>query len=158
MREIGPMFGRYDAEKTAPEVERAFMVMLRAGGFAPIPPALLGKNVIFEYDSPVKRIRQQIEAAAAKQWAAEMLQLGQVKPEANDLVNVDELGRFAAESIGIPSRIVNSRETVEAIRQARSEAMQAEKQAAGIVTAAEVAKTGAEAADKLGLTQNQRAA
>ncbi|MDO8683703.1 MAG: portal protein, partial [Armatimonadota bacterium] len=66
IREVGPMYGRYDTEKTAPEAERAFMVMLRAGGFAPIPPALQGKNVVFEYDSPVKRIRKQIEAAAAR--------------------------------------------------------------------------------------------
>lgn len=153
MREIGPMFGRYDTEKTAPEVERAFMVKLRAGGFSPIPKALMGQNVVFEYDSPVKRIRQQIEAAAARQWAAEMLELGQVKQEAADLVNVEELGRFSAQALGIPSRIVNSRETVAAIQQSRMEAMQAEQEAAGIATAAEVAKTGAEAVDKLGLMQ-----
>ena len=94
IREIGPMYGRYDTEKTAPEAERAFMVMLRAGGFAPIPKALQGKNVVFEYDSPVKRIRKQIEAAAARQWAAGMIELGQFKPEALDLINEDELGSF----------------------------------------------------------------
>ena len=38
----------YDTEKTAPETERAFMVMLRAGAFAPIPPSLQGKNIFFE--------------------------------------------------------------------------------------------------------------
>lgn len=152
IREIGPMYGRYDTEKTAPEAERAFMVMLRAGGFLPVPPALQGKNVVFEYDSPVKRIRKQVEAAAARQWAAGIVELGQVKPEALDLINEDELGRFEAEALMIPHRIVNSRETVEAIREARLEAQAQQQQAANIAAAAEVAKTGAEAASKLGFT------
>jgi hypothetical protein len=152
IREIGPMYGRYDTEKTAPEAERAFMVMLRAGGFAPIPPALQGKNVVFEYDSPVKRIRKQIEAAAARQWAAGMIELGQFKPEALDLINEDELGRFEAESLVIPHRIVNSRETVAAIREARLAAQQQQQEAANMAAAVEVAKTGAEAASKLGIT------
>jgi Bacteriophage head to tail connecting protein len=152
IREIGPMYGRYDTEKTAPEAERAFMVMLRAGGFAPIPKALQGKNVVFEYDSPVKRIRKQIEAAAARQWAAGMIELGQVKPEALDLINEDELGRFEAESLVIPHQIVNSRETVAAIREARLAAQQQQQVAANMAAAVDVAKTGAEAASKLGFT------
>ena len=152
IREIGPMYGRYDTEKTAPETERAFMVMLRAGGFAPIPPALQGRNVVFEYDSPVKRIRKQIEAAAARQWAAGMVELGQIKPDALDLINEDELGRFEAEALVIPHRIVNSRETVMAIREARLAAQQQQQEAANMAAAVEVAKTGAEAASKLGIT------
>lgn len=157
IREVGPMYGRYDTEKTAPETERAFMVMLRAGGFAPIPPALQGKNVVFEYDSPVKRIRKQIEAAAARQWASGIIELGQIKPEALDLINEDELGRFEAEALVIPHKIVNSRETVAAIRQARLEAQQQQQEAANMAAAVEVAKTGAEAANKLGFTNGEAA-
>lgn len=152
IREVGPMYGRYDTEKTAPETERAFMIMLRAGGFAPIPPALQGKNVVFEYDSPVKRIRKQIEAAAARQWAAGMIELGQIRPDALDLINEDELGRFEAEALVIPHKIVNSRETVAAIREARLAAQQQQQEAANMAAAVEVAKTGAEAASKLGIT------
>lgn len=154
IREIGPMYGRYDTEKTAPEAERAFMVMLRAGGFAPIPKALQGKNVIFEYDSPVKRIRKQIEAAAARQWAAGMIEIAEFKPEALDLINADELGRFEAEALVIPHQIVNSRETVEAIREARLAAQQQQAQAAKMAEAMDIAKTGADAANKLGYTKD----
>ena len=154
IREIGPMYGRYDTEKTAPEVERAFMVMLRAGGFKPIPKALQGKNVVFEYDSPVKKIRKQIEAAAARQWAAGMIELGQTKPDALDLINEDELGRFEAEALVIPHRIVNSRETVAAIREARLEAQQRQQEAADAAAAMEVAKTGADAASKMGFSKD----
>lgn len=158
MREIGPMFGRYETEKTAPENERAFMIMLRAGSFAPIPKALQGRNVAFEYDSPTKRIRQQIEASAARMWAAEMIQLGEVKPGALDLINEDELGRFSAQALNLPNQIVNSRETVAAIREERAAAMEQQQKAQSIMTAAEVAKTGAEAASTMGLVNQTKQA
>lgn len=153
IREIGPVFGRLESGDTVPTVERSFMVMLRNGGFAPIPEVLQGRNVVFVYDSPTKRIRKQIEAATARMWALEMLQLGEVKPEAIDLVNVDELGRFSAEALGIHRSIVNSEETVEQIRQVRAEAMEAQQMAAGAQAAMDIAKTGAEAADKAGMVE-----
>lgn len=160
MREIGPIFGRLETDDTAPTVERAFMIMLRANAFLPIPEVLQGRNIRFEYDSPVKRIRQQIEAASARIWAEEMVLLSQTKPEALDLINVDELGRFSAEALAIPRQVVNSADVIAEIRQARQEAAEAERQAQVIqrnmVTineGAEVLKTGAEAASKAGLIQ-----
>ena len=106
IREIGPVFGRLETDYTAPIVERSFQLMLRAGALAPVPEVLQGRSVRFEYQSPVKRIRQQIEATAARDWALQMIELGQVKPEALDLINVDALGRFSAEAMGLPAEIV----------------------------------------------------
>lgn len=150
IREIGPLFGRYETEKTGPEVERAFMLMLRAGSFGPIPQSLQGKNVVFTYESPVKRIRKQIEAAAARLWAESMLVLAQSKPEAADLVDVDALGRFSADALGIPKGIVVSPDIVNARREQRAQEMQAQQQAAMMAATVDVVKTGAEAAEKVG--------
>lgn len=160
IREIGPVFGKLETDYTAPMVERAFMVMLRAGGFAPIPKILQGQNIRFEYESPVKRIRQQIEASAARMWAMELAELAQFKPESLDLINVDELARFTATAMRIPRGIVNSTDVVEQIRLQRQQAMAAQQQAMAIQQAADIAKTGAEAADKAGLIEKstQRAA
>lgn len=153
IREIGPTFGKLETDDTAPTVERAFMIMLRAGGFAPIPKVLQGQNIRFEYDSPVKRIRQQIDAAAARLWAQEMIELGQTKPEAIDLINADELGRFSAEALGIPKKIVNGEEEVEEIRNARQQALEEQQRAEQLAATAEIAKTGAEAANTAGLVE-----
>lgn len=153
IREIGPVFGKLESDYTAPMVERAFMIMLRAGAFPPIPKALQGQNVRFEYDSPVKQIRQQIEATAAKQWAAEVIQLSQFKPEAADLINIDELGRFTAEATGIPKKIVNSEDAVQELRMQRQQMLEVQQQQEAIATGVAILKTGAEAADKAGLTQ-----
>jgi len=129
IREIGPVFGRQETDYTAPMVERGFNIMLRNGGFLPIPEVLQGKDVKFEYESPVKKIRQQIEASAAKMWAAEIIDLSKAKPEAIDLVNADELGRFTAKASGIPESIVNGVDTVAQIRAERQQAMQEQAEA-----------------------------
>jgi hypothetical protein len=150
MCEVGPIFGRWEATRTVPEVERGFMIILRGGGFAPIPDILSEAQIVFEYDSPVKRIRKQIEAAAAKMWAAEMIELGQVKPGALDLINEDEIGRFSADAAGLPKSLVNSEEVVAQVRQARQEAAARQAEFAALDQAVSTIKTGAEAVDKAG--------
>lgn len=140
IREIGPVFGRLETDYTAPMIERSFNIMLRAGAFDPIPEALQGKSVRFEYQSPIKRSRQQIEAEAARLWAEEIALMAEVKPEMLDLINGDALARFSAEAKGISRAIVNNTEQVAQIRQQRAEAeAQAEEMgqiAQGVDTAA----------------------
>lgn len=144
IREIGPVFGRLETDYTAPVIERAFRIMLRAGHLLPIPDSLLGRSIRFEYESPVKRMRQQIEAAAARAWAmerAEMLKMG--VEDAMDIVDTDELGRFTAEAGGVPDRIVRGDDAVQALRQRRQQQQQA-------MAEAEQARMAAEAANKAG--------
>jgi hypothetical protein len=150
MREIGPTFGKLESDDTAPMVERSFMLMLRNGGFAEIPEVLQGQNIRFEYNSPVKRIRQQVDAAAARMWAEEMIVLGQTRPEALDLINVDELGRFSAEAASIPKGIINSPEVVEAIRQQRMEAQAKEEEMMQMQEMTNMAQQGAEISNAVG--------
>jgi hypothetical protein len=155
IREIGPVFGRLESDYTAPMVERGFAILLRAGQFHPIPEILQGQNIRFEYESPVGRIRRQIEASAARMWAREQMEFAQLQPEAMDIVNGDEIGRFTADAIGLPRKLVNSTEKVEAIRAARQQAIEAQAQAEAIGATAEVLKTGAEAANAAGLVQEE---
>jgi len=153
IREIGPIFGRLETDYTAPMVERAFMIMLRGGAFLPIPEVLQGENIRFEYESPVKRIRQQIEAASARIWVQEALAIGQVRPEVIDLVNFDEYGRFSAEALGIPRKLVNGKEQVQQIREQRQQAMEAQQQALALQQGLDMAKVGAETLDKAGMVE-----
>lgn len=141
IREIGPVFGRLETDYTAPIVERSFNIMLRAGALAPIPESLQGQGVRFEYQSPIKRLRQQVEAAAAQQWAIEQIELSEIKPEAADLINVDGLGRFKAKAAGLPHDIVNSPETVEAIREQRAQAQAEAAQMEQVQAATDAAST-----------------
>lgn len=144
MREIGPAFGRLESDDTAPTVERAFMLMLRGGGFLPIPEVLQGQSIRFIYDSPVKRIRQQIEAASARLWAQEIIAIAEFKPQALDLINEDGLARFSHEALGLPNSVINGREVVDQIREARAaqqQALQQQEMMRAAVDTAEVAAT-----------------
>ena len=155
IREIGPVFGRLETDYLAPTVERSFQIMLRSGSFGEIPESLQGQDVRFEYESPVKRIREQAEATAARLWATEMLGYAQAKPEALDLVEVEELGRFSAESLNLPPRIVASREKMQQLREQRAEAAQAQQEAALIQQAAEVANQGGQAVERFARAEQQ---
>ena len=146
IREIGPVFGRMETDYTAPMVERAFMVMLRAGAFAPIPKVLQGQNIRFEYDSPVIRIRRQIEASATRLWIGEQIEVANStqRIEILDNINFDESARFSHGALGIPKKILNSEDVVANIRQARMQAMAAQQEAATLQAGMEAAKVGSE--------------
>jgi hypothetical protein len=154
IREMGPVFGRFETDYTAPMVERVFRIMLRAGAFAQIPDALSGKIVRIEYESPVKKIREQTAAMGARQWVAGQIELATStgRPDILDIVDFDAYGRFAAEATAIPHQMVNGSEAVEALRQQRAEQQRQAQQAQAVEQAARLADTVAGAADKAGLT------
>lgn len=156
IREIGAIFGRLESDYTGPTVERAFMIMLRAGAFPPIPPILQGSNIRFEYESPVIKIRRQVEATAARMWVEEQVKLflETEKVEILDTVNFDAHARFTAEALNIPSQIVNSQEHVEEVRKNRMEAMAAAQEAEMMEKSIMAAKTGAEVAEKTAKAQS----
>jgi hypothetical protein len=131
LRELGGVFGRLESDYIAPIVERTFSVMLRNGAFPEIPEALLGQNIRFEYESPIKKTRQQVEAASARQWKDDLLLLAQVDPGVLDILNAEEYARFQADANAVPLRLTNDTETVNAIREQRQademEAQQAQE-------------------------------
>ena len=136
MREMGGLFGRLESDYIAPVVERAFNVMLRAGAFPEIPEILQGQNVRFEFESPLKKVRQQIEAAAARNWKADIIELSTIRPEAVDVINVDQYARFQAEANSVPLDNMNDTETIAAIRQQRAEAEAAQQKMVEMVEGA----------------------
>ncbi len=154
IREMGPVFGRWETDYTAPWVERPFNIMLRAGGFAPVPEVLQNRDVRFEYESPVKRIREQAEALAAQEWARGLAELEAVSPGIFDNVDGDELAMFSAEALSLPNRLVRGRDGVAEIRETRAEAQQAAQEAEEIRGAAETADVAASAAQKAGLVES----
>ena len=128
-------------------VERSFSIMLRGGGFGEVPNILLGQNVRFEYESPVKKIRQQIEAAAARMWVQERVEraMAMQRPDMLDIINFNEYDRFTAEVTGLPHNLLNSEEAILALQQKRDEAMAAQQQLNTIQQIASAAKDGASA-------------
>jgi len=140
IREVGPIFGRLETDDSAPLVERSFKIMLRAGAFGPVPDVLAAKGVLFEYESPVKKIREQTQAQATVQWAQTLSAFEEVKPGAMDVVNFEELGRFTGVAASVPHQVMNSEETVAQVGTARAEAQQQQAELEQAGQAAEVMK------------------
>lgn len=141
IREIGPVFGRLETDYTGPLVERTFKIMLRANRLPMIPDILAGQSIRFEYESPVKKIRQQVEAAAARMWVAERVELATAtaRPDILDVVDFDEFARFEADAGQIPHKIVVGKEKVEKIRRDRAKQQQAMAQVQAASAAVDMA-------------------
>ena len=149
IREIGAVFGRLESDYLAPMVERSFSMLLRIGRFDPIPEVLRGQDVRFEYTSPIKRIREQSEMAAAQLWVQDIIQLSTINQDIVDLVDADELGRFGARALDLPTQLVVSREAVEAKREARAQQLQEQQEREKVAQEAEIAATGGKAAKSI---------
>ena len=159
--EMGPVFGRLEADYTAPMVERAFKLVLRAGGFKPVPPSLQGRSVVFEYESPVKRIRDQAQSVVDDQWVQRHVDLAIAtqRPEILDRVDFDGYSRISAEGLGVSKGVQNGDGRVDQMRQARAQALQEAQAAAEISSTVNTLDVAASAAQKAGLTnQNQQPA
>ena len=152
IREVGPVFGRQESDYTAPMVERAFKIMLRAGAFLPVPESLQGRSVRFEYESPVKKMRQLIHQAAASAWVKEHIEAAVAtgRPEILDPVNFNAYSRFSAKAKGIPHELVNSEDEIKRIREERQAAAEAANEMAMIQQGAATAKDAGAAAKSMG--------
>ncbi len=146
IREIGAVFGRLESDYLAPQIERSFRLLLKLGAFDPIPEVLLEQNVRFEYVSPIKRIREQTEAAAARLWVEELREIREIKPDIMDLANLDEIGRHAARALDLPVGMVVPREEVETLRNQREEEQREAAERDKVAQEAEIAATGGKAA------------
>ena len=152
IREVGPVFGIFETDYNMPLAQRAFNIMLREGGFAPIPPSLQGKSIKFVFELPVTKIKKQIQAAAAHQWVLEQADVAQMNPEQKHLINFEALGRFSHGALGLPHEIINSKEEFEkrvkeerAAQQAAAESLEAQEQAEMAATGAKAVKDVADA-------------
>lgn len=157
IREVGPVFGRFQTDYNEPMVDRSFRLLMREEAFGEIPEVLSGQNIKFEFDLPVDKIKKQVQSAAATDWAMQVMQMAQIAPEAKHLVNVDALARFKADAASLPHDIMNTREEVQAkveaenAKMAEMQKLQAADMQAGIIG------KGAKAAKDAGLIQDPNA-
>ena len=113
IREVGPVFGIFETDYNQPLAERSFNTMLRNGGFLPIPEVLAGQEVKFNFELPVTKVRKQVIAAAARQWALEQMELAQTDPSHAHIVNKEALARFSHKALGLPIEIISSKSQYE---------------------------------------------
>lgn len=124
IRTIGPVFGQLEPDYIGHTVERVFGIMLRAGAFPPLPDVLVGRDIQFEFQSPIQMARKQVEAASVARGFELLAPLIQVQPEIMDNFNGDAIARDIPDIFGSPLEWLNPIEKVREIREARQAAQQ----------------------------------
>jgi len=143
LRNIGPVFGRLEADYIGHITMRVHNLMERAGAFPPPPADLEDVPIQFEYISPIQQAKRQLDAAGFVRTMEILGPIASLKPEIMDNFDTDAVARDAPEYAGMPQKWIMSQEEVDATRQQRAEAQQAQQQL-------DAAEQGASAIEKLG--------
>jgi hypothetical protein len=142
LTQLGPVIERVSNEKLKIIIERVYGMMLRGGLLPPPPAELSDREIKIEFISILTQMQRMVGIGSLERTAAFIGNLGGVKPEALDKLDVDELIDDYAERAGAPSRIIRSSKELEEERAARAQAQQMQQMAA----MAPAVRDGAEAA------------
>lgn len=121
-RLLGPYLGRIETEFLSPVVMRRVAMLERAGQLPQMPRELADYpgGLEVRYISPLARLQRQQEAEAANRVVMSLSAAAQMRPDVMDRLDPDKLAEIVADGFG--SRILNSREAAQQIRDAREEA------------------------------------
>lgn len=137
-RLLGPVFGRIEKSVFTPMVERVFGIMLRAGAFDDPPAQLEGRELEIEYIGPLARSQRMGEFNAIQRWFEALIPMAQIEPSILDIPDFDEITKDMGSLVGVKERYMNSKEKVQAIREARAEAAEDAKTTEEITAGADV--------------------
>jgi hypothetical protein len=127
---LGPALERIDNEVLRPVLERVFAITNRAGIIPPPPPEISGQMMTIDFVSMLAQAQQATRAASIERVLSLAGNLVGVVPEAMDNIDVDySLDKYSSLLNNDP-KMIRSPEALDAIRQQRAQAAQAQEQAA----------------------------
>lgn len=135
-QQMGPIFGRLQAEFLQPLIERCFAIIWRANKderyeILGAPPAsLAGRDFTVKYISPLARAQRLEEVTAIDVFLAGLAMAAELDPTLTDLVDMEQAQREKAEALGVPAKLIRSADQLAERRKAKQEAEQAMQQQA----------------------------
>lgn len=123
-QQMGPIFGRLQAEFLQPLIERCFNIAYRAGILGQAPESLANRSYIVKYVSPLARAQRLEEVTAIDAFLLGLAQTFQVDPTVMDLVDMDATHRERAMALGVPAKLIRSVDDVTARREMKKQAAQ----------------------------------
>jgi len=145
---LAPTLGRLISELLDPIITRTLNILLR-NQLIPPPPMELDSYKI-EYTSPLARAQRMEDIKAINNTIAMIAPIAQGIPTVLDKINADKFADEIASINKVPPGIIRDENEVNEIRKARAEAAEAQMQMQALQGAADIAKTGSEAAKNLG--------
>lgn len=141
---LGPVLERLESELLDPLIDRTFSIMLEKGLIPVPPPELQGMEMKVEYISMLAQAQKMVGTGAIAQTLGFVSNLAAVIPNAVDMINVDEAIIEYGDMMGVPPKIIRSKEDVAVIRKNREDAQIAAEQTAALQNTIAGAKTMAD--------------
>jgi len=162
IRQIGPTLGQMEPDYIGAIISRVFGIMsgpnrdFKAGALEPPPDVLAGRDVKFEFMSPIQQARRQIEVAGMAMAFESIGPIIAIQPETGDNFNGDEIARDMPESFNLPHKWIRSKEDVAAMRQQRQQAVASQGALAEGQGIADIVKTATEAGNNAVATEQMQ--
>lgn len=137
---LAPTMGRLQSEQLGAIIERELDIGFRAGALPEMPKELIeaGGAYAVTFDAPLNRLQKSEDAVGVLKTLEALAPLAQNDPSVMDIMNVEEAARVIAEVNGAPSKVLRSKEQMEAMKEGRQQQseMQAMLQAAPVAASA----------------------
>lgn len=142
---LGPVLERFENEALDPSIKRTFAIMQRAGLLPDPPPEMETMDIEIQYVSILSTAQMAIAAAPTERWIGLIGNIAAARPEVLNIPNWEELVRNYGRNLGVRAKDMNPPEV-----SAQQTAQQ--NQATQTAQVADVANTGASAAQQLSAT------
>lgn len=140
---LGPILELWQGDEFVKTIiDRTFNIGVRLNAFPEAPPEIAEEDIEVDYVSILAQAQKMTDIQAIDIWVAGVIQDSAVSSGALDLINFDEKNRKKAEMLGIPPSVVNSMDSVLAIRKKRAEDLAQLKTQQAMTGIADAAKKG----------------
>lgn len=123
-QQLGPIYGRAQAELLVPILERSFGLAYRANALGEAPEELQGRNLSFKFISPLARAQKLEEVSSIERLMASMGSILEVDPNALDNINIDAVPQVLAAGLGAPTSIMRTVDELQAYREQKAQQQQ----------------------------------
>ena len=145
MLQLGPVLERLQDELLDPLIDRTFDVLSRRDMLPPPPPELAGRNLKVEYISILAQAQKLLGTVGIERLTGFVQAIAQVDPEAMDRLDADRAIAEYGELLGTAPDLIRSDDEVNARRQERAKAQQAQAAAEQAKLTAGAAKDASQA-------------
>lgn len=123
-QQLGPLYGRWQAELLTPLLERTFGLAYRAGAIGDAPEEMQGRNLSFKFISALARSQQLEEVTAIERFITNIAGVANIDSSILDNVDMDAVAQVTGMGLGVPTAILRTQEQIDSIRQQRQQAQQ----------------------------------
>lgn len=145
---LGPVLERLSRELLQPVVDIVFADMVDAGLIPPAPEDLQGQEIKVEYVSMLHQAQQATGIQTLERTIGFVGTLGEIKPQALDMLDEDDMVREFAKQVGVAPSVIRSDEEIAQTREQRAQQMQEQALMENAQPMASAARLISEAADR----------